>query len=655
MTVSMVRRCHETDTHPITFDEIWDAIRTGKHGLKEKISQIRNRYEAEKDITGSAEKAKKAISDLKLELPGFLPVGTFSKRENAALVEYSGILCADLDTLGDKLPMVRESLKSYKFVRAIALSPSGDGLKVFFNVINEPARHEDSFRAIQKFMRDEAGLEIDEKCKDLARICFFPYDENLSVRMEDNEILPPADPLPRGRTTAGPPPTLADINMPIREQIAFRLVGEMRPDPLKGGYFCRCPGESFHSNKTGEKHTKIYLDGAPNISCQHTSCAHVVESFNTVLQGEIRKVENPRVAHRVSYRDVGSATILANPNGESDLTPKKPHIKVWTPKQLKSYEPPPDIQLVGDCHIIADKSHTAIIGGPGGVGKSLALNWLAIAGATGEGEWFGMPVHRKFKTFIIQNENSPFRLAQNFRELDCDVLEDYVRIIEPPEYGMLLHHEDFRKELVKEINNFIGNESAVIAFDPFNAGAPDQEQRTYLDTFSILKSLLPAKTGLVIAHHLRKPQTAELSKGRSLMFMLAGSYVLTSVPRAVFVMQPASDDVEDDQVVWTCSKNNNGELGKRSAWKRCNGVFKKEPKFDWDTFDSDSKDKRVVITQQMVEEVFQDGQLLLVEARDKLHEMSGATKSSCYRALSESGRFGDNLTFKGKFVNWVRS
>jgi hypothetical protein len=664
MTVSMVKRCHETETHPISFEEIWDAIRTGKHGLKEKITQIRNRYEAEKDITGSAEKAKKAVAELKLQLPGFLPSGTFSKRANEALVEHSGILCADLDTLGEKLPFIRENLKSYPFVHAIAMSPSGDGLKVFFNINKDAQRHEDSFRAIKHFMHDEAGLEIDEKCKDLARICFFPYDENLFLRTEGDEILPPADPLPRAKTTAVPSP---DINLAIRQECAIEVARNygriVEWESASQGWLRPCPGFEAHGNKDGRKDCIIYLlpnehfEG-PTFYCVHQSCRPTIDAMNHEFRSKVAKAElrqSAKVAYRISYRDVRSATILDNVNGENELTPKKPHIIVWTPNKLKNYEPPPDIQLIGDCHIVGDRGHTAIIGGPGGVGKSLALNWLAIAGATGEGEWFGMPVHRKFKTFIIQNENSPFRLAQNFKELDCDALEDYVRIIEPPEYGMLLHHEEFRKELREQITSFIGDESSVIAFDPFNAGAPDQEQRTYLDTFALLKSLLPPKAALVIAHHLRKPQTAELSKGRSLMFMLAGSYVLTSVPRTVFVMQPASDDVEDDQVVWTCSKNNNGELGKRSAWKRRNGVFTGVPKFDWDTFDSDSKDKRVVITQEMVEEVFQDGQLLLVEARDKLHEMSGATKSSCYRALSESGRFGDNLTFKGKFVNWTRS
>ena len=192
MTVSMVKRCHETETHPISFDEIWSVTRSGDHDLKQRITQIRNNYEAEKEIFGGdAKKARKAVADLKLQLPGFLPSGSFSKRDNGSLVEYSGILCADLDSLGSDLEKIRELFKSCHFVRAVALSPSGDGLKVFFNVINDSARHEDSFRAIQRFVRDWTGFEIDEKCKDPARICFFTYDPELWVRSEQNEIIEP--------------------------------------------------------------------------------------------------------------------------------------------------------------------------------------------------------------------------------------------------------------------------------------------------------------------------------------------------------------------------------------------------------------------------------------------------------------------------------
>ena len=291
MTVSMVKRCHQTETHPITFEEIWSVTRSGEHGLKEKIVQIRNRYEAEKDITGNTDKAKKAIADLKLELPGFLPSGTFSKRDSGSLVEYSGVLCADMDSLGDRLPGIKELMKSLPFVRAVALSPSGDGLKVFFNVINDSLRHEDSFRAIRDNVRD-LGIEIDEKCKDPCRICFFTYDPDLWLRADGNEIIPPADPLPRGKPVNVLPPTSADVrNGQSREQIAFNLLGELRPAPEKGGFFVDCPGVTFHTAKSAEKHTILFLENVPTLFCQHQSCSHVVEGFNKVLRSEIGKAE----------------------------------------------------------------------------------------------------------------------------------------------------------------------------------------------------------------------------------------------------------------------------------------------------------------------------------------------------------------------------
>ena len=70
---------------------------------------------------------------------------------------------------------------------------------------------------------------------------------------------------------------------------------------------------------------------------------------------------------------------------------------------------------------------------------------------------------------------------------------------------------------------------------------------------------------LGIVAHTRKPKTDERASGRALLNLLAGSYVLGSVPRTVFVMQAASDDTTDNRIVWTCCKNNDGELGRRSA------------------------------------------------------------------------------------------
>ena len=80
----------------------------------------------------------------------------------------------------------------------------------------------------------------------------------------------------------------------------------------------------------------------------------------------------------------------------------RPLIEFRKPSQLKAFVPPAGSVLVGDCHIV--RGSVFVIGGAPGVGKSRAGVALAEAGATGL-DWFGLKVHRKFKTMIIQNEN----------------------------------------------------------------------------------------------------------------------------------------------------------------------------------------------------------------------------------------------------------
>jgi hypothetical protein len=217
----------------------------------------------------------------------------------------------------------------------------------------------------------------------------------------------------------------------------------------------------------------------------------------------------------------------------------------------------------------------------------------------------------------------------------------------------LFQRSDFRKLVADKIAEFTPD---VVILDPWNSVALDQEQRTYLESFNLLRSVLPTNDppALGISAHTRKPQNEERSKGRALMHIIAGSHVLASVPRSVFVMLPASDEPDDDQVIWTCCKNNDGELGKRSAWRRKVGLFEPVSNFDWETFDALPKDKRVLITADMVEEVFKDGSLIRSLARDKLLELSGASKAAIYKALSSTGRFADHLLFKGDTINWLR-
>src|SRR5207237_5083802 len=98
-----------------------------------------------------------------------------------------------------------------------------------------------------------------------------------------------------------------------------------------------------------------------------------------------------------------------------------------------------------------------------------------------------------------------------------------------------------------------------VGIDPWNSVAKDDRQRDYLETFQAIRAVLPsgdAAPALVIVPHTRKPRVEERKTGRGLLNDVAGSHVLISVPRCVFIMQSGSDDPEDDRVVWTCGKNN---------------------------------------------------------------------------------------------------
>jgi hypothetical protein len=217
---------------------------------------------------------------------------------------------------------------------------------------------------------------------------------------------------------------------------------------------------------------------------------------------------------------------------------------------------------------------------------------------------------------------------------------------------MCFSREDFRAQLSTAIRGFGPD---IIIFDPWNAAARDDRAREYLETFELIRSVLPAgdkAPALGIVAHTRKPRTDERATGRGLLNVLVGSYVLGSVPRCVFVMQIASDDPQDNRVIWTCCKNNDGELGTRSAWERRNGLFASVMDFDWEAFDAPDKDQRKLITEGDVSAVFKNGVLTKAEAAKQLESLTGAHRTSCYRALKLDGRFGKHLRAEGERIGW---
>ena len=111
----------------------------------------------------------------------------------------------------------------------------------------------------------------------------------------------------------------------------------------------------------------------------------------------------------------------------------------------------------------------------------------------------------------------------------------------------------------------------MVILDPWNAAAKDDKQADFIAAFDALRSILPEgkdRPALGIVAHTRKPKPEEKRIGGSgLMHLLAGSYVLSSVPRTIFVMVRGTVEETDSSVVLFNPKNSNGPCVGRTAWR----------------------------------------------------------------------------------------
>jgi hypothetical protein len=366
---------------------------------------------------------------------------------------------------------------------------------------------------------------------------------------------------------------------------------------------------------------------------------------NGATAAGLRKAIDSATVHTASLQTPSPESTGAKVRTSPD---RRPAIEFFSPLQLQRYRPPDGTILIGDCHVT--RGSVFVIGGPPGVGKSRSTLALAVAGAKGT-PWFGLPVHTRFRTLIVQNENGQFRLSRDFAKLDCAALDEYVRICAPPPLGFRFEDVEFTALLEAEIESF---RPGVVIVDPWNAAAPDDRAKDYLETFEEIRRVIPPgdeSPALGIVAHTRKPKNDDRASGRGLLNLLAGSYVLGSVPRTVFVMQAATDDPEDDTVIWTCCKNNDGELGERTAWHRRDGLFIQAGDFDWEEFAAARSAKRELISESDIAQVFSSGApLTRADAVRILGEQTGAKRAACYNALK---RFAVHVREDGNLLTWI--
>lgn len=167
--VTIFKNFNEVVEHK-TIPMILDEIKTGKY--KHAIVYLRKSLSENK--MEAYEKAKKS-------LPAFTPSGKFiGGRKMNFLVEYSNCIILDIDKLNtEELAKANHSARQCEFTYACFISPSGNGLKILVKVSSTKTEHKETFLAIQDHYEKLLNLEIDKSGKDITRLCFYSYDENL--------------------------------------------------------------------------------------------------------------------------------------------------------------------------------------------------------------------------------------------------------------------------------------------------------------------------------------------------------------------------------------------------------------------------------------------------------------------------------------------
>jgi len=151
----------------ISVDTALSRIRDGKSA--EKINSIRSTNDRE------------LVDQLKKSLPSMCFSGKFSERFDNKLIQHSGYICCDLDDVpADELQDMKTSIADISWVKAVWVSPRGNGLK-FLVLIADPSKHREHFAALTEYFESTSG-KWDTSSINESRVCFESYDPDIIVK-----------------------------------------------------------------------------------------------------------------------------------------------------------------------------------------------------------------------------------------------------------------------------------------------------------------------------------------------------------------------------------------------------------------------------------------------------------------------------------------
>jgi hypothetical protein len=152
-------------------------IKSGKFASQIKL--IRQRFKQAIARGVPYKDAKKAVDSHKKKLGAVTLAGTQAMRGNKFSPQFTGLIQADFDLLGEKLQYYRELLADDPHVFALFLSATGEGLKAFYRipVCKNADEYKIAFDALAAHIFQLTRCKIDE-LKEVARLCYASHDKD---------------------------------------------------------------------------------------------------------------------------------------------------------------------------------------------------------------------------------------------------------------------------------------------------------------------------------------------------------------------------------------------------------------------------------------------------------------------------------------------
>jgi predicted P-loop ATPase len=172
--ISYYKSLTDKECKKITIGDFLELVRSNTT-IKDKVCKLRQ------------EDNKQTRDVLKKSLPAVTISGLFgTSRTSQNLIEHSGFLQLDFDNVPE-LEIKLQELKKDVYSFAVFLSPSGTGIKVIVKVIPDKTKHFKSFIQLQTYYKETFSLVVDAQCKDVSRLMFLSWDENLYVNENSSE------------------------------------------------------------------------------------------------------------------------------------------------------------------------------------------------------------------------------------------------------------------------------------------------------------------------------------------------------------------------------------------------------------------------------------------------------------------------------------